>query len=91
MSGPIDKRLREIQRAATPESLAKEVYKYFVEITPIDKGNARRRTKLNGDTIHADYPYATRLDKGYSNQAKDGMSKPTLDKLSQLVKNNLKR
>ena len=91
MTGPILKRLKEIEQAATPESLAKQVYKYFVDITPINTGNAKRRTKLNGDTIHADYPYATRLDNGYSNQAKDGMSKPTLDKLSELVKNNLKR
>lgn len=91
MSGPIDKRLKEIQAAARPEAIAKEVFDYFVSITPIDKGNARRRTKLQGDTIHANYPYATRLDTGYSNQAKDGMSKPTLKKLSDLVKNNLKR
>jgi hypothetical protein len=91
MSGPIDKRLKEIQAAARPESIAKEVFDYFVNITPIDNGNARRRTKLNGDTIHANYAYATRLNDGYSNQAKDGMSKPTLKKLSDLVKNNLKR
>jgi hypothetical protein len=91
MSGPILKRLKEIEKAAAPEAIAKEVFNYFVSITPIDKGNARNKTKLTGDTIHANYPYATRLDNGYSNQAKDGMSKPTLEKLSQLVKNNLKR
>lgn len=91
MSGPIVKRLKEIEKAATPEAIAKEVFNYFVSVTPIDKGNARNKTKLSGDTIHANYPYATRLDTGWSKQAKDGMSKPTLEKLSQLVKNNLKR
>lgn len=91
MSGPIDKRLREIQAAADPNKIAKMAYEHFKNITPVNSGNARRRTKINGDTIHADYPYATRLDNGYSNQARDGMSKPTLDKLSDLVKNNLKR
>lgn len=91
MSGPILKRLKEIEDASNPDKIAKEVFSYFKSITPIDKGNARKNTKLNGDTIHANYPYATRLDTGYSKQAKDGMSKPTLEKLSELVKNNLKR
>lgn len=91
MSGPILRRLKEIENAAVPEKIAKEVFNYFKGITPKDKGNARRNTTLNGDTIHANYPYATRLDNGYSKQAKDGMSKPTLEKLSELVKNNLKR
>ena len=44
----------------------KEAYQEFVDETPIQ-----------GKTINANYPYAKRLDEGYSNQSPDGMTKPT--------------
>lgn len=51
---------------------------YFKAQTPIDTGNARRSTKLEGtNTIHGDYPYAQRLEDGWSDQAPQGMIKPT--------------
>lgn len=59
------------------QALPKQVHTEFVKQTPIDTGNARRKTRLIGDTIHARYPYARRLDKGWSKQAPDGMIKPT--------------
>lgn len=60
--------------------LPRRAIKVFIENTPIDKGFARRNTKLtNGDTIHANYAYADRLDKGHSKQSPDGMVKPTED------------
>jgi len=46
--------------------------------TPVRTGNARRRTRLQGDVIRADYPYAVPLDRGSSRQAPQGMSRPTL-------------
>jgi hypothetical protein len=47
------------------------------ELTPIDTGNARRKTQLkNKTTIKADYEYATALDNGHSQQAPIGMTKP---------------
>jgi len=63
----------------------------FKTLTPIGKpetwkspppknyvpGNARRSTKLvNNDTIEANYPYAVRLDEGWSRQAPKGMIEP---------------
>lgn len=57
--------------------LPDEAYKFFVGITPIDTGNARKSTSKSGNTINANYPYAKRLDEGWSKQAKDGMVKPT--------------
>jgi hypothetical protein len=49
----------------------------FVELTPVRTGNARSRTRLvNNDTIVADYPYAERLDSGWSKQAPRGMTQP---------------
>jgi len=57
-----------------------DAYKIFRSHTPIRSGNARRRTTLdNKTTIRADYDYALRLEQGYSNQAPDGMTKPTFD------------
>lgn len=68
------------------QQLPADAYKYFTSITPIDTGNARRNTTLSGKTIHANYAYAERLDKGWSNQAKNGMTKPTEKFVKQRVK-----
>jgi hypothetical protein len=64
-------------------SVQRELRKYpgealdkFKELTPIRTGNARRRTRLSGDTIQADYAYAQRLDDGASTQAPRGMTEP---------------
>jgi hypothetical protein len=69
--------LKNIQRKL--DNLPKEAYQEFVKETPIRSGNARRKTKLKGKTIVADYAYAKRLDEGYSKQSPDGMTKPTED------------
>ncbi len=55
-----------------------EAYKVFVQETPVRSGNARRKTRLkNKRDIVANYPYAQRLDEGYSKQSPEGMTKPT--------------
>jgi hypothetical protein len=61
---------------AALQQLPKSAFNEWVKITPIDTGNARRKTKLNQTTIEAQYPYAQRLDEGYSKQAPKGMSEP---------------
>lgn len=70
----------------TPDTKAKQkqldrvpndAFTFFRAHTPIRTGNARRNTVLKKDTIVGAYPYAQRLDEGYSRQAPDGMSKPT--------------
>lgn len=66
----IDRIKRELK--AVPQEAIKE----FRSLTPIRSGNARRRTTLQGDTIQANYPYAQRLDEGYSKQAPSGITKP---------------
>jgi hypothetical protein len=50
--------------AALPAQGEKE----FQALTPIDTGNARRRTRLQRKEIVADYPYAQRLDDNWSKQ-----------------------
>lgn len=76
----LSKRQRRMGRVAP------KAHDYFKKITPIDSGNAKRRTRLQGETIKADYPYATRLDNGYSKQAPQGMSEPTIDYIQDLVR-----
>lgn len=73
------------------ERLPREVYNYWVSITPKDKGNARRSTKLKGDTIHADYKYAERLDEGYSKQAPRGMIEPVEKYLERRLKQLMRK
>jgi hypothetical protein len=61
-------------------------YNYFVSVTPKDTGNARRKTTLKGNTIEANYPYAQRLDKGWSKQAPRGMVQPTIRFIQRLIR-----
>ena len=75
--------LKRIQKKLN--QVPKEAYKEFVQETPIRSGNARRKTRLQGKTINANYAYAKRLDEGYSKQAPEGMSKPTEDFIKQRV------
>ena len=67
--------LKKIQKKL--DQLPQEAYREFVKQTPIKSGNARRKTKLKGDEIQANYPYAKRLDEGYSKQSPQGMVQPT--------------
>lgn len=70
MTGEIKKIKRQL--AKVPQ----EAHKEFVALTPVRSGNARRRTYLQGDTIKTNYPYAQRLDEGWSKQAPKGMVRP---------------
>lgn len=63
----------------------REAHRHFRDITPIRNGNARRRTRLSGNKIVADYGYAGRLDEGASRQAPDGMSEPTIEHIEQNI------
>lgn len=62
-----------------------QIYTEFVKNTPIRTGNARAHTSLNGKVITAAYPYAERLDDGYSNQSPDGMTHPTEEFAKKLI------
>lgn len=77
MAGEINKRIQQLENQLSSKKLAQEAFKFFRDITPIRSGNARRNTILINDTIEANYPYAQRLDRGYSPQAPSGMTKPT--------------
>lgn len=78
-----------------PSTVMEEGGKYFKGITPVRSGNARNSTstdaKAKNPVIKAKYGYAARLDEGWSKQAPKGMSKPTEDKLDELVDKYISR
>lgn len=75
------------------QALPLETYKFFVDTTPKRTGNARSKTRLTNSNrkIQAQYPYATRLDRGWSKQAPEGMSKPTKEFMKQRIKQILRK
>jgi hypothetical protein len=66
--------------------LPQQAYQVWVKQTPVRSGNARRRTRLNKNTIEAQYPYAERLDEGYSQQSPQGMSRPVSQAIEQQMR-----
>jgi hypothetical protein len=62
---------------AIARTLPREAYDVFRKNTPYRSGNAFRNTTLRGNTIDANYPYAERLDDGYSQLRPQGMTEPT--------------
>jgi hypothetical protein len=81
--------LKRINKAL--DKLPKEAHKVFKDETPIKTGNARRRTRLQGEVIKADYDYATELDAGKSRQAPEGMVKPTEEYITKRVKQIMRK
>ena len=84
-----DKLTKQLETLA-PSSV-KQAGAYFKRITPRDTGNARSNTRTKKLTIQADYAYAGRLDEGYSRQAPDGMSDPTIAELENIINNEVGR
>lgn len=87
INGVLDRKTRSLK------TVAPQAYTFFRDITPKDTGNARSKTTLtrNG-TIRADYPYAGRLDRGWSKQfGGQGMSRPTIRFVRNLVRKLLGR
>jgi hypothetical protein len=86
MSGEIKKRLDQLIMQLDSEKLAQVAYPVFKKLTPIRSGRARNSTELNRNDIIANYPYAKRLDQGYSKQAPNGMVTPTFNYLQKYMK-----
>jgi hypothetical protein len=82
--------LKKIQKDL--QQLPQVVYQQFVSLTPRKTGNARSRTRLvNNRKIQAQYAYATRLDRGWSKQAPQGMTKPTKEFMKQRIRQILRK
>ena len=70
-----EKQLQSIKEYVE-EGLVKEMVKEYRKQTPIDGGNARRKTIRKGSSVIGYYPYAGVLDQGlYPNPPKAGTGK----------------
>jgi len=74
-----DKRMKEL--AGLPSYLVDEALKITKENTPVASGNARNKTIKKGNKIVSNYAYAGRLNEGYSKQAPQGFTQPTIEQL----------
>jgi len=100
----ITNRLNKVLDTLDDKNISQVAYTAFKDNTPIGDpnrwktkykpknyrpGNARRKTVLRNNEIQANYPYAQRLEEGYSSQAPNGMTEPTLKDIRDYVYNKL--
>jgi len=92
-------RLNKVLETLDNENISQVGYDEFKTLTPVGNpqlwkskapkgyrpGNAKRSTSLTANIIDADYAYAVRLDNGYSSQAPDGMTKPTIEHIRDYI------
>lgn len=80
------------QLGGVPDDVHNDAFKFLRQETPKRSGNARRKTKKeSGLRIGSRYPYAQRLDDGWSRQAPNGFTDPTIDKMAQLVDKEIRK
>ena len=74
-----------------PRDTIKDAYPILKKNTPIQNGNARRNTvlRLGQDKILSNYSYAGKLDDGFSKQAPEGFTKPTIEHMRSYVKRKI--
>lgn len=82
-------RANQLIKDLEPKNLVDQAYPVFVKNTPVRSGNARRRTSKTTSEIQALYPYAQRLDQGWSNQSPNGMTKPTIAFIQDYIRKKL--
>lgn len=85
-SNNIQSRLKDIRNKTDAPTLAEVAYTTFKKYTPKLSGNAKNKTQLKSNSIHANYPYAKRLDEGYSKQNGGvGMTEPTIKAIQEYL------
>jgi hypothetical protein len=82
-------RMQYIKKVLDPKNLTDKAYPVFMSETPVRTGNARNSTKKTANSINANYPYAGRLDRGWSRQSPQGMTKPTIEYLRDYIRKAL--
>ena len=88
-SKQFEKRMQEL--VEFPDILVEELLPIVKKETPIRSGNARRKTKQQRNQIKSDYPYAGRLNDGWSKQAPKGFIEPSLKQLDRVVEKQLRK
>jgi hypothetical protein len=84
LSNNIDKRVVKLEKEF--DKIVDAAHKKFVEVTPIDTGNAKSKTDLRGNEIQANYDYAVKLQEGASRQAPTGMRDKTIEHIRNIIK-----
>lgn len=88
-TNPIVQKLDQIKVILNQNNLAQLGTTYMKSITPIRSGHARASTRQEGNTIHADYPYAERLDNHWSDQYFGELVNPTINYLNNYVQQQI--
>lgn len=74
-----------------PDDVMAQAFKFYKKETPKKSGNARNKTKLSGTKIRSGYPYAGRLDEGWSKQSPEGMTEPTIEFIEKEVDKQVRK
>jgi hypothetical protein len=74
-----------------PELTMDKAYPVYRNETPIRSGNARNKTKHIRLKLKSNYPYAGRLDEGWSNQAPKGFTNPTIDFIKKFIRKQVSK
>ena len=90
-----DREVREMFKELEdmPQFVMEKTYPYLKSRTPIKSGNARSKTRLekNNSVIGSRYPYADRLDTGWSQQAPSGFTEPATAEIDNLVSDQIRK
>ncbi len=62
----IRQHLKRLRHDTSEPIIALEASKFLKEITAVDTGNARNKTKASGRSVFLNYPYAGELIRGKS-------------------------
>lgn len=103
MATNIQKRIAQVKKVLDPRNLTNVGYPVFEKNTPLGNPNlwkskppkgyrpgfAKNHTFKNNTEIVANYPYAKRLDMGWSKQSPQGMVKPTIAAIRAYIKAQL--
>ena len=82
-------RIKQVMKIIDPVNLINVGYPVFIKNTAVRTGNAQRKTTKQSTEIHAKYPYAKRLDNGWSKNKPEGMTKPTIKEIRDYIKKEL--
>jgi hypothetical protein len=91
MKSNISSRLKYLQQYITAQRMTDVAYPAFVKNTPVRTGYAKQHTTRTANEIDAAYPYAKRLDEGYSKQSPKGMVEPAIQAVRDYVRKTLGR
>ena len=80
------------QLGQLPSKVHSDAYFVLKKKTPKKTGNARSKTRKESNLrIGSRYPYAERLDTGWSKQAPGGFTDPTIDEMEKIVAREVRK